>query len=1340
MLLRTRIPVLRLSAVLAGVLSAVLKLRAADGVLDPSFGTGGAVKLQVSGFELAGDVLVQPDGKIVAVGESDLHLALVRCNPNGSLDTAFGSGGIVIADGPKVTRTAGYGMPPQVALQPDNKLVVSGSLIPAGSPIGLPNLNVMVLRFKTDGSPDTSFGTGGIASIPFGKDSQNVDIHFAVCDLKIQPDGKILVGGIGDRDDASFAMLRLNADGTPDQGFGTSGRVMKNPTQLANPGSFIANGLHGMTLQPDGKIVAVGGNDYEILNKFRGEFIAMRFNADGTLDSGFDTDGLASILFNPLSASLSALALDAAIQTDGKILLGGYTFTPATGNERPAKKCALARFNADGSPDTSFDGDGMVTLDPGGFSEFRSVRVQADGKIVAFGSRNLATGTEDFVAARFNANGSPDAGFGSGGQLSTDFFGRRDQVFAGVLQADGKPLAAGMATTVNEGRNFAFARYNTNGAPDTSFGTAGKTDKTIESHPVVLHKAAVQPDGRIVAGGETGNGFVLARYLQNGMLDPAFGLSGSMTQSFDNLLNMGGSSIVPPELSVALHVLRVQQDGKIFLAGDSGAGAPLTPLHFLYARLTAAGVPDPGFHQDGTMMTLENGGNYTDSREGLYDAVVRPDGKFITSGLIRYGGSDYTVTNFIRGYKADGSGDNFGFTDTQSGGALAYTYSHLALQADGKVLAAGGNRVTRLNHNGRTDLCFGVGGYTDLSAGPGTMGLGPVAVQTDGRIVAAGTVRTGTGANAVYDVGVVRLMSNGAIDSNFGTGGKTITGVSNEDIVFSIALSTDGKILTGGYRTFPAPTGGYGMLLARFNPDGTLDGSFGSGGFASEDFGFSYNNQAGALALQSDGKIMAAGGALARFTAGSSPVTLPSVPVPLASDLGVTVSRFPEPVETGALITFNATVKNAGTTDATLVTLGESFTEVNAGGVTLPPNFTIESATASQGTSVIYATQVIFSLGNLAPGASATATVKVRPRDTGGLRNFLHVHSCDQIDSNYTDNQVISGTTVQPPQPLAVTFLNTAAGRPVLSVIEGNTGDTPLLFPVILTGVSTQTVTVNYNTLCDNACYPYNFDKTTGTLTFAPGETLKVISVPVHGNTASEVSASRTYRYFTVMLQNPVNAIIGNFPYARGQIYDDDFSALFVTAHAPFSAETGSELTYTLHYSSGSGAQTGVVINDPLPPDTEFVSADNGGSFINGAVVFNVGDLAANGPIGTVSFKVRITGGAGALVTNTGFTIKATGVNPVIGDEISTRVTGPPPVTGPPFAITSIVRNPSTKALTITWNSEAGKNYSIEYSTGLNAWTKIAQAIAGQAGSTSYLDDVIARTAANGGYYRVTSP
>ena len=342
------------------------------------------------------------------------------------------------------------------------------------------------------GTLDSEFGGTGMVTTDFG----GSDFAYA---LAMQPDGRIVVGGgtsagptAGD-----FALARFNPDGSVDTSFG-GGKVTTDIDGAPN-------GILDLLVQPDGKIVAAGNS----LGFSRFGFA--RYNPDGSLDGGFGAEGKVS-----LAAGRAAFAV--ARQSDGKILAAGDS----------DGKFALARLNADGTPDLSFDGDGRLVTDVGPFGGGAgAMALQPDGKIVAAGFS-----IPNFALVRYNPDGSLDPAFGAGGKVTTDF-GGFDSAVAVAVQPDGKIVAAGLRRPfVGGAADVALARYEPDGSLDATFGGGGKVTTALpEGSDGLAADIAVQPDGKLVVVGMSqaagaAADFLVARYDPAGDLDESFGVRG----------------------------------------------------------------------------------------------------------------------------------------------------------------------------------------------------------------------------------------------------------------------------------------------------------------------------------------------------------------------------------------------------------------------------------------------------------------------------------------------------------------------------------------------------------------------------------------------------------------------------------------------------------------------------------------------------------------------------------------------------------------------------------------------------------------------------------------------
>lgn len=417
---------------------------AADGDLDPTFGTGGQVTTDFNkSTDIANAVALQPDGKLVVVGQTYKNndytgedFAVARYNTDGTLDTTFGNGGKVTTDFPNLAAVAS-----SVVIQPDGKILVAGGAFPNFTFLG----DFELVRYNSNGSLDTSFGSAGIVTTSFpGQGSY----AFA---LALQPDGKIIAAGTDfvnfsseDSSDTDFALERYNPDGTSDTTFGNGGQVTTDFDGF-NDDAF------SILVQPDGKLVAIGSAKNPATYY---DFAAVRYLANGTIDTTFGVAGKVRTDFGHADFDQ---ARSAVLQPDGKIVAAGT----AIWNNTLSQPFALARYTANGTLDTTFDSDGKLFIDFGSFDQTAyHVLLQPDGKIVVAGYPNTESSDSDFLLARCNTNGSLDTTFGVGGKVRTSFGDLNGGAYGAVLQSDGKIVAVGFnATFSNEWSQFALARY-----------------------------------------------------------------------------------------------------------------------------------------------------------------------------------------------------------------------------------------------------------------------------------------------------------------------------------------------------------------------------------------------------------------------------------------------------------------------------------------------------------------------------------------------------------------------------------------------------------------------------------------------------------------------------------------------------------------------------------------------------------------------------------------------------------------------------------------------------------------------------------------------------------------
>lgn len=408
---------------------------------------------------------------------------------------------------------------------------------------------IMSVPVHADGRLDKQFGDQGVVYPGGGYPSI----------VALQSDGKIVVAGPG-------VLERYNTDGSPDTTFGINGTA------------GLPSGLTAVS-------IAVQTDDKIVMSLDEDVFTLVRYTADGFLDTTFGSGGIVMVQVGSASSGIG----DIEIQPDGKIVAGGAIWGDIDA-------LALGRFNPDGSLDTGFALQGISTID-----------------ILEFAG--------------------PNPGFGEDGITITDILVNGDEVIRGVaLAADGKIVIAGRVNTgtTETASDFVSARYNTDGTLDAGFGNNG-----IVIHPIgptntrdECHGVAVTADNKIVLGGYSGNlnpDFVLTRYTSNGFLDTAFGNNGTIFTDFDDQER--------PDFAMALGI---QSDGKILLTGNVNAvvhepGGPVHRFVVGLVRYTADGRLDTTFGKSGKVLGPNVGpDNYTYAR----DLAVQQDGKILVSGHV----------------------------------------------------------------------------------------------------------------------------------------------------------------------------------------------------------------------------------------------------------------------------------------------------------------------------------------------------------------------------------------------------------------------------------------------------------------------------------------------------------------------------------------------------------------------------------------------------------------------------------------------------------------------------------------------------------------------------------
>jgi uncharacterized delta-60 repeat protein len=377
----------------------------------------------------------------------------------GSLDSSFGTGGIVLAD------LGGFDVSTDVAIHPDGKITIVGTTFG-------PSTNFVLVQYHPDGTLNQNFGAAGIAITNLG----GTDIARA---LAIHNDKIIVVGESNVAGSNAFVIIRYDSNGNRDSSFGDDGIVM---TQITSA----SDGAWALALQPDGKYVVAG--------EAHSRFATARYNSNGSLDETFGESGVVR------EENVGFTATTVRIQPDGKIVVAGR-----------GSGVVMVRYHADGSRDTHFGNNGVVATGPPLDAAWDMV-IQPDGKIVAVGGSAFLHDESVFyhmAISRFESDGSSDTGFGDNGTVIVDFGPEMNGALAVELQVDGKLLIAGHSSTAVSTQTFTLVRLLANGELDVTFGENGITNSGTCCRAQAL---ALQSDNKIVVTGYGSGSFLTARF------------------------------------------------------------------------------------------------------------------------------------------------------------------------------------------------------------------------------------------------------------------------------------------------------------------------------------------------------------------------------------------------------------------------------------------------------------------------------------------------------------------------------------------------------------------------------------------------------------------------------------------------------------------------------------------------------------------------------------------------------------------------------------------------------------------------------------------------------------
>ncbi len=802
---------------------------------DTTFGNNGKTH---TGFGMSDAkayvVVAQPDGKIIVGGSAysanpknlyttDTNNAvLIRYNSDGTIDTTFGNEGIVtynyniIYNSNEINTGVG-----KLILQPDGKILA----VIGGSP------TLFLIRFNTNGSIDTSFG--------------NNETHIFILPIGlfvIQPDAKIITAyrqehynSFGQVDSWYFRTDRYNTDGTLDTTFGTDGTVITDF-------GFGYNYITAIALQPDGKVIVAG-------TSYNNQFAIARYTTNGDLDTTFDGDGK---VITSLGSGLKSYASYVSVQADGKIIVAGLSYTSIAPQEY---YFSIAKYNTNGSLDTSFDGDGKVNniFDdaPGTAINLNTIIEQLDGKFLVTtdtGSVNL-----EFELRRYNASGSDDTSFGNNGK-STLFIQDVNRALGIALQQDQKIVVAGYSrsyTSIVDGYDFNVVRYSTNGVPDVSFGNNGIIAAKFDSSNDICSKVLIQPDDKIITigvkktyqFGTAGKELIaISRTNTDGNLDTTFGTNGKVVSDLGQDYSVINNAIV-------------QQDGKILVS----CGTATFGNYYEYSLIR--------YNNNGSLDT--SFGNNGRTTLGYITSVLPlPNGKISIATAV-YDAQNNASLNLKR-LNNDGSLDATFENNVMVNinGTPASIYS--TLQLDGKivVVASTPNQVGKIGFykirylsDGTIDTSY-ANGLTIFEYNCGANGI---FLRNDGKIYVTGKSGGYDPINQIYSFEflVACYDTNGNLDSNYSTDGvaTSLMGDNVYNSIQSVSMQADGKFIVALTKLEQNPANPtpetYNIVVTRFNFEGGNDVGFGTDGVIETAFFDSYD-EAFSVALQSDNKIVLA--------------------------------------------------------------------------------------------------------------------------------------------------------------------------------------------------------------------------------------------------------------------------------------------------------------------------------------------------------------------------------------------------------------------------------------------------------------------------------------------------
>ena len=701
---------------------------------------------------------------------------------------------------------------------------------------------------------DLSFGDSGRILFDVGDTTSDSPTGIAT---ETQADGKILIGlstyhwTTGTQ--ADFAVIRYNADGSPDMGFGNQGTAVIDFGNSYDTPESIA-------VDREGRIVIAGMSQQGT----RYDFAFARLTSNGQLDTEFDLDGKKLLNLGTASHYLNEVAID----DSGRIVLAGYVYETGIAGYRADG--FVARLEESGELDTDFAGTGKFQIDINQTHDILwGIAIDSENRILATGNTGAAESpyASDFLTIRLTDSGMLDTGFASSGISQIDLDGHRDYAYDVTTDSQGRIIVGGYSQQeIPNGIDFSAVRLLQNGRLDEEFSEDGKWTKGLVddygySSDDYVRDVAVDAQDRIVLMGRTRATDIAAlRLTTDGVADQTFGNNGVSLKDIGSGRGFygGGTMDSSGRLVFAAAVYRTSSDVGVL-------------------RMTADGLPDASFGTDGVTITDIGAPNSFDTARDVM--VTQPDGKILIAGSFRMNAYNASGDFFVARYHADGSPDlSFG-TDGIARIDFAHWFSEaysMAVDSQGRIIVGGtgqwgGNYaytdflVTRLTPDGFVDTTFNrygmdnyygyaglqrvdLGGYDEAKA---------VAVDSEDNIIIAGRTLQDY-AQGGSNIAVVRLNQHGFRDGDFGTFGVRLIDLGDyNETATDMLLDADGKILISGatYNSLSESNDGF---VLRILPDGSSDTTFAVTGTSLINFGGAWEG-INAISLDPAGNILAAG-------------------------------------------------------------------------------------------------------------------------------------------------------------------------------------------------------------------------------------------------------------------------------------------------------------------------------------------------------------------------------------------------------------------------------------------------------------------------------------------------